>query len=282
MTEAGSEALAGNADLLPSPHMNLLFIGDIFASGGRNIVADYLQPLIGEYKIDLAIANAENSAGGFGITPLIAEELLSLGLDVLTGGNHSFDKREIHDYIDHQPRLLRPANYPPGLVGNGVFTGKARNGNPYAVINLQGRAHMANIDCPFRKADEILSSLDPAIKIRFVDFHAELTSEKVAMGWYLDGRVTAMIGTHTHIPTADARILPGGTGYQTDAGMTGPYDSVIGVEKETIQRRFLSGLAGRMEAARHGVELHGVVIRADSQTGKACEIERVWRKKQAG
>lgn len=262
--------------------MNLLFIGDIFASGGRNIVADYLQPLIGEYKIDLAIANAENSAGGFGITPLIAEELLSLGLDVLTGGNHSFDKREIHDYIDHQPRLLRPANYPPGLVGNGVFTGKARNGDPYAVINLQGRAHMANIDCPFRKADEILSSLDPAIKIRFVDFHAELTSEKVAMGWYLDGRVTAMIGTHTHIPTADARILPGGTGYQTDAGMTGPYDSVIGVEKETIQRRFLSGLAGRMEAARHGVELHGVVVRADSQTGKAYEIERVWRKKQAG
>jgi 2',3'-cyclic-nucleotide 2'-phosphodiesterase len=259
--------------------MNILFIGDVFASGGRAIVADHLQTLISEYQIDLAIANAENSAGGFGITPLISEELLSFGLDVLTGGNHSFDKREIHDYIDHQPRLLRPANYPPGLGGNGLFKGKARSGAPYAVINLQGRAHMANIDCPFRKADEILAALEPSIKIRLVDFHAELTSEKVAMGWYLDGRVTAVIGTHTHVPTADARVLPGGTAYQTDAGMTGPYDSVIGIDKETIVRRFLSGLAGRMEAARHGIELHGVVIRADDATGRALEIERLCRKK---
>jgi metallophosphoesterase (TIGR00282 family) len=280
MTEPESEALAGDA-FLASPRMNILFIGDIFASGGRAIVADYLQTLISEYHIDLAIANAENSAGGFGITPLISEELLSLGLDVLTGGNHSFDKREIHDYIDHQPRLLRPANYPPGLVGSGVYTGKARNGVPYAVINLQGRAHMASIDCPFRKADEILAALDPAIEIRLVDFHAELTSEKVAIGWYLDGRVTAVIGTHTHVPTADTRVLPGGTAYQTDAGMTGPYDSVIGIDKDTIVRRFLSGLAGRMEAARHGVELHGVVIRADDDTGRALDIERLCRKKQA-
>ncbi len=259
--------------------MNILFIGDIFASGGRAIVADNLNRLMGENKIDLAIANAENSAGGFGITPLITEELLSLGLDVLTGGNHSFDKREIHDYIDHQPRLLRPANYPPGLPGVGMFTAKARNGAPYAVLNLQGRAHMANIDCPFRKADELLNTLDPAIKIRFVDFHAELTSEKTAMGWYLDGRATAVIGTHTHIPTADTRILPGGTAYQTDAGMTGPYESVIGVDRDTIVRRFLSGLAGRMEAARHGVELHGVIVRADENTGKALGIERIWLKK---
>ena len=259
--------------------MNILFIGDIFASGGRAIVAEHLHRLVGEQRIDLAIANGENSAGGFGITPSITEELLSLGLDVLTGGNHSFDKREIHDYIDHQPRLLRPANYPPGLPGNGVFTAKARNGSQYAVINLQGRAHMANIDCPFRKADEILSALNPAIKIRFVDFHAELTSEKVAMGWYLDGRVTAVIGTHTHVPTADARVLPGGTAYQTDAGMTGPYDSVIGVDKDTIVRRFLSGLAGRMEAARHGVELHGVMVKADDESGKALSIERIWAKK---
>lgn len=259
--------------------MNILFIGDIFASGGRAIVADNLNRLMGENKIDLAIANAENSAGGFGITPLITEELLSLGLDVLTGGNHSFDKREIHDYIDHQPRLLRPANYPPGLPGAGMFTAKARNGAPYAVLNLQGRAHMANIDCPFRKADELLNALDPAIKTRFVDFHAELTSEKTAMGWYLDGRVTAVIGTHTHIPTADTRILPGGTAYQTDAGMTGPYESVIGVDKDTIVRRFLSGLAGRMEAARHGIELHGVIVQADENTGKALGIERIWLKK---
>src|SRR5579884_2273044 len=255
--------------------MRILFIGDIFASAGRGIVADHLEGLIAEYKIDLTIANAENSAGGFGITPLIAEELLAMGLDVLTGGNHSFDKREIHDYIDHQPRLLRPANYPPGLPGTGVFTGTARNGQPYAVINLQGRAHMANIDCPFRKADELLGALDPAIKIRFVDFHAELTSEKVAMGWYLDGRATAMIGTHTHIPTADARVLENGLAYQTDAGMTGPYKSVIGVEKDTIIRRFLTGLNGRMEAAKQGVELHGAVVSADELTGKARRIERI-------
>jgi metallophosphoesterase (TIGR00282 family) len=259
--------------------MNILFIGDIFASGGRGIVAENLNRLITEHKIDLAIANAENSAGGFGITPLIAEELLALGLDVLTGGNHSFDKREIHDYYEHQPRLLRPANYPEGLPGTGVFTAKARNGAPYAVLNLQGRAHMANIDCPFRKADALLAAIDPAIKIRFVDFHAELTSEKVAMGWYLDGRATAMVGTHTHIPTADARVLPGGLAYQTDSGMTGPYDSVIGVDKDTILRRFLTGLAGRMEAARHGVELHGVIIHADENTGKASGIERVWCRK---
>lgn len=259
--------------------MNILFIGDIFASGGRSIVAEHVGAFMTEYALDLVIANAENSAGGFGITPSIAEELLSLGIDVLTGGNHSFDKREIHDYIGHQPRLLRPANYPPGLPGEGVFTGKARNGQPFAVLNLQGRAHMSNIDCPFRKADELLAALDPAIRVRFVDFHAELTSEKTAMGWYLDGRASAVIGTHTHIPTADLRILSNGTAYQTDAGMTGPYDSVIGVDKDTILRRFLSGLAGRMEAARHGVELHGVFVQVDDQTGKALRAERVWRKK---
>lgn len=255
--------------------MNILFIGDIFASGGRGIVADNLNELISEHKIDLAIANAENSAGGFGITPLIAEELLSLGLDVLTGGNHSFDKREIHEYYPHQPRLLRPANYPDGLPGAGVYAATARNGVRYAVLNLQGRAHMANIDCPFRKADALLATLDPAIKIRIFDFHAELTSEKMAMGWYLDGRATAMIGTHTHVPTADSRILPGGLAYQTDSGMTGPYDSVIGVDKDTILRRFLTGLTGRMEAAKHRIELHGVVIGADEASGKAVSIKRI-------
>lgn len=255
--------------------MNILFIGDIFASGGRRIVADNLNRLMTEYKVDLAVANGENAAGGFGITPLIAEELFGLGLDVLTGGNHSFDKREIHDYLGTQPRLLRPANYPPGLPGAGLYTGKARNGAAYAVLNLQGRAHMANIDCPFRKADELLAGLDPGIKIRLVDFHAELTSEKMAMGWHLDGRATAMIGTHTHIPTADSRVLPGGLAYQTDAGMTGPYESVIGIDKDTIVRRFLTGLASRMEAARRGVELHGAIVHADENTGKAIAIERL-------
>ena len=227
-------------------------------------MADNLNRIVSEHKISLAIANAENSAGGFGITPLIAEELLSLGLDVLTGGNHSFDKREIFDYsFNNHPRLLRPANYPNGLaLSSGVYIGTARNGAPYAVLNLQGRAMMTNIDCPFKKADELLGTFDPSIKIRFVDFHAELTSEKMAMGWHLDGRATAMIGTHTHIPTADARVLPNGLAYQTDAGMTGPYDSVIGVEKESIIRRFITGLPNRMEAARHGIELHGVIIHA--------------------
>jgi metallophosphoesterase (TIGR00282 family) len=255
--------------------MNILFIGDIFASPGRGIVADNLNRLITEHKVSLAIANAENSAGGFGVTPLIAEELFSLGLDVLTGGNHSFDKREIHDYLNSHPRLLRPANYPSGLPGSGVYAGTARNGVPYAVLNLQGRAQMSNIDCPFRKVDELLAALDPATKIRFVDFHAELTSEKMAMGWHLNGRTTAMIGTHTHVPTADARVLAGGTAYQTDAGMTGPYDSVIGVEKEGIIRRFVTGLPNRMEAARHGIELHGALIEADESTGKALAIERI-------
>jgi 2',3'-cyclic-nucleotide 2'-phosphodiesterase len=255
--------------------MNILFIGDIFAAAGRGMVVEHLSRIVSERKIDLAIANGENSAGGFGITPAIAEDLLSLGLDVITGGNHSFDKREIHDYYEHQPRLLRPANYPGGLPGTGVWTSKARNGVKYAVINLQGRALMSNIDCPFRKADGILAALDPEIKIRFVDFHAELTSEKVAMGWYLDARATAMIGTHTHIPTADERVLPGGLAYQTDAGMTGPYTSVIGVDKDMIVRRFLTGLNGRMEAAKHGAELHGVIIDADETTGKARAIERL-------
>ncbi len=255
--------------------MNILFIGDIFAAGGRGIVADHLNSIVTENKIDLAIANAENSAGGFGVTPSIADELLSLGLDVLTGGNHSFDKREVHEYLTTHPRLLRPANYPNGLPGTGVYSGTARNGVPYAVLNLQGRALMTNIDCPFKKADVLLAALDPAIKIRFVDFHAELTSEKVAMGWHLDGRATAMIGTHTHIPTADTRILAGGLAYQTDAGMTGPYDSVIGVDKDTILRRFLTGVNGRMEAARNGLELHGAIITADEKTGKAHGIKRL-------
>lgn len=255
--------------------MNILFIGDIFASAGRSIVAEHLSPLVSEYKIDLVIANGENSAGGFGITPLIAEELLALGIDVLTGGNHSFDKREIHDYLARQPRLLRPANYAPGLPGSGLYTGETKRGIRFAVINLQGRAAMTSIDCPFRKADEMLSSLDPQIKVRFVDFHAELTSEKVAMGWYLDGRVSAVVGTHTHIPTADARVLPDGTAYQTDAGMTGPYHSVIGVDKDIVLRRFLTGLSTRMEAAKGGIELHGVVVAVEQDTGRATAIHRV-------
>lgn len=254
--------------------MNILFIGDIFASAGRGIVAGKLHYIVSTENIDLAIANAENSAGGFGITPLVAEELYNMGLDVLTSGNHVWDKRELHDYLNRQQRLLRPANYVEELPGRGVAIVKARNGVQCAVINLQGRTHMPPTDCPFRKADSILQSLDPAVTVRFVDFHAELTSEKMAMGWYLNGRVSAVVGTHTHIATADTRILSGGTAYQTDVGMTGPYNSVIGVDKEIVMRRFLTGIPVRMEAARGGVELHAVIVQVDEETGKATSFKR--------
>ena len=253
--------------------MNILFIGDIFASAGRRIVADHLQDIIETNRIDLTIANAENAAGGFGITPSIAEELLGLGIDVLTSGNHVWDKRELYDYFARQPRLLRPANY-ADAPGRGVLALRSRNSVECAVINLQGRTYMPSTDCPFRKADEILRQLDAGIRVKFVDFHAEVTSEKIALGWYLDGRVSAVVGTHTHVPTADTRILPGGTAYQTDCGMTGPYHSVIGVETDIVIRRFLTGLPVRMEAARHGPELHAVIVDVDESTGKARAVRR--------
>jgi hypothetical protein len=253
---------------------NLLFIGDVFGSPGRTIVARHLKDIIASEKIDLAVANVENAAGGFGITPQLAEELFNLGLDVLTTGNHVWDKREIYDYFAAHPRLLRPANYPEGLPGEGVVVVQARNGVDCAVINLQGRVYMPQTDCPFRKADKILAELPLGVKVRFVDVHAEVSSEKVAMGWYLDGRVSGVVGTHTHIPTADTRILPGGTAYQTDAGMTGPYTSVIGVEKQIILQRFLTQMPVRMEAARHGAELHAVIVGVDESTGLATSIKR--------
>jgi metallophosphoesterase (TIGR00282 family) len=253
--------------------MNILFIGDIFAAPGRRIVADHLQDIIETNRIDLAIANGENAAGGFGITPSIAEELFAMGLDVLTTGNHVWDKRELYDYLGRQPRLLRPGNYPEA-PGSGVIIFRARNGVECAVLNLQGRVYLPNIDCPFRKADQILGELDGSIKVKFLDFHAEVTSEKIAMGWYLDGRISAVIGTHTHVATADTRVLPGGTAYQTDCGMTGPYQSIIGVQTDIVIQRFLTGLPVRMEAARHAPELHAVIIDVDEDSGKARAIRR--------
>ena len=255
--------------------MNILFIGDIFASSGRRIVEEHLQRIIGEEKIGLAIANAENSAGGFGVTPNVAQELFGMGLEVLTTGNHVWDKREVYDFLPREPRLLRPANYAESLPGSGLWVGKARNGVACAVINLQGRVHMATIEDPFRKADELLQQIPAEVKVRFVDFHAEATSEKVAMGWYLDGRVSAVIGTHTHIPTADTRVLPGGTAYQTDCGMTGPYESVIGVERQTVIHRFLTQLPVRFEAAKGWVELHAVIVDVDEESGRARGIRPV-------
>jgi hypothetical protein len=254
---------------------NLLFIGDVFASPGRGMVARHLKDIVAAENIQLAIANVENAAGGFGVNPQLADELFGYGLDVMTTGNHVWDKREIYDYFAGHPRLLRPANYPEGLPGAGVVVVQAANGVDCAVINLQGRVYMPHTDCPFRKADKLLSELPAHVKVRFVDFHAEVSSEKVAMGWYLDGRVSAMVGTHTHVPTADTRILPEGTGYQTDAGMTGPYNGVIGVDKQIILERFLTQMPVRMEAARHGAELHGVVVEVDESTGRAVAIRRI-------
>ncbi len=237
-------------------------------------MARHLREIVAAENIHLSIANAENAAGGFGVTPQLADELFGYGVDVLTTGNHVWDKKEIYEYFARQPRLLRPANYADELPGRGVVVVAARNGVDCAIVNLQGRAHMAPIDCPFRKADALLAALPPAVMVRFVDFHAELTSEKMAMGWYLDGRVSAVIGTHTHVPTADTRILPNGTAYQTDVGMTGPYHSVIGVDKDIILQRFLTQLPVRMEAARHGAELHAVIVAVDEQTGRAAAIRR--------
>jgi metallophosphoesterase (TIGR00282 family) len=254
--------------------MNILFVGDIFASAGRRIVADQLPRIVSRENIHLTVANVENAAGGFGVTPLVAEELFAAGLDVLTSGNHVWDKKELQEYLPRQPRLLRPANYPDELPGNGIVVLPGSNGVACAVVSLQGRTHMMPTDCPFRKADEILAALDPAVKVRLVDFHAEATSEKVAMGWYLDGRVSAVLGTHTHIPTADERVLPQGTAYQTDVGMTGPYDSIIGVQKDIILRRFLTSIPVRMEAAKKGVELHAAIIDVDETTGRARSIRR--------
>ena len=254
--------------------MKLLFIGDIFGSAGRRIVGDHVADIRASQGIDVVIANCENSAAGFGVTPSVAEELFRYGIDVMTSGNHIWDKKEIFDYMPRNPRLLRPANYAPGVPGYGVYVHQTPGGAKCAVINLQGRVYMPQTDCPFRKADEILAALPEDVKVRFVDLHAEVTSEKMAMGWYLDGRVSGLVGTHTHIPTADTRILPGGTAYQTDCGMTGPFDSVIGVEKETILRRFLTALPVKMEPAKGKVELNAVIVEVDEATGKALSVRR--------
>lgn len=261
--------------------MKLLFIGDIFGSAGRRIVREHLGHVVERNNVDLIIANAENSAGGFGVTPAIADELFDLGCEVLTTGNHVWDKREIIEYfnsVNGDPsgrarRVLRPANFAEGVPGIGWFEGVTRAGQSYAVINLQGRVFMQDNDDPFRKADALLAQIKS--KVILVDFHAEATSEKIALGWYLDGRVTAVLGTHTHVPTADNRVLPKGTAYQTDVGMSGPYDSVIGVDKDQIVQKFLTGLPVRFEAAKGDPRFCAAVITCDEKTGRAHSIERI-------
>jgi metallophosphoesterase (TIGR00282 family) len=254
----------------------ILFIGDIFGHPGRQIVKELLPRLIERHSPNLILANGENAAGGFGITPTLVEELLGLGIAVLTSGNHVWDKREIIPYfLEHTDgRLLRPANYPCG-PGPGLYVGKTSAGLEYAVMSLQGRVFMPTIDCPFRTADALLAQIPDHVKLRIVDFHAEATSEKMAIGWHLEGRVTAVLGTHTHIPTADERVLPGGTAYITDMGMTGPYDSVIGTEKQAVVRKFIDQLPVRFEVAKGDVRLTGVVIEADLASGRALSIARI-------
>ncbi|MGH9858408.1 MAG: TIGR00282 family metallophosphoesterase [Candidatus Acidiferrales bacterium] len=245
-------------------------MGDIVGSPGRHIVKERLADTVAQQRIDLVIANCENAASGFGITPRLVDELLATGIDVLSGGNHIFDRREILDYFPHAPRLLRPANFPSGTPGSGLYIGETKNGVAYAVLNLQGRTFMAPIDCPFRTADAQLAKIPATVKIVLVDFHAETTSEKIAMGWYLDGKVSALVGTHTHVVTADERILPRGTAYITDVGMTGPHDGVIGMDRNAIIAKFLDALPRRFEVAEGNVQMNCVLIEADENASAAA------------
>jgi len=254
--------------------MKLLVIGDVVAKPGRIAVLERIQDLREQHNIDLAIMNAENLAGGFSVTPSLCEQLFSSGIDVMTSGNHIFDKKEAIDYIARQPRLLRPANYPPNTPGSGVWLGE-RKGVGIAVINLMGRVFMPPSDDPFRIVDGLLKSIPPETKIKIVDMHAEATSEKVAMGWYLDGQVSAVLGTHTHVQTADERILPEGTAYLTDIGMTGSYAGVIGMSKSDVIARFTSVTVRRAEHSHGQVRICAAVVNVDESTGKARELHRL-------
>lgn len=249
--------------------ITVLFLGDIVGKPGRDIVKRLLPGLKREYGVDYCIANGENAAHGTGLTREVAEELFDAGVDVLTGGNHIWDKKEIMEFIDDYPRILRPVNYPPGTPGTGVYETEIGSPPiPLFVINAMGRTFMPPIDCPFRELDAVLQRI-PSRAITFLDFHAEATSEKIALGFYLDGRVSGIVGTHTHVQTADERLLPKGTSYLTDAGMCGPYISVLGVEVDLVVKRFLSSLPARFTIAEGQSILCAVVYRFDSQSGRA-------------
>ena len=255
--------------------MNILFIGDIIGRPGRELIHVGLRALVDRYALDLVIANAENSAAGFGITKDIGDTLLEWGVDVMTSGNHIWDKKEALPYIAQEPRLLRPANYPAGVPGRGSYVAQTGDGRAVGVINIMGRVFMLNIDDPFAVVLREIEAIRHRTRVIIVDFHAEATSEKVAMGWHLDGKVTAVLGTHTHVQTADERVLPGGTAYLTDAGMTGPHDSIIGMEKEPSLARFLNAMPSRFEPATGNPRLNGAVIEADDKTGRARSITRI-------
>jgi metallophosphoesterase (TIGR00282 family) len=258
--------------------IRVLFVGDIMGGPGRRALEAHLEGLVDRERIDFVVANAENIAGGFGLTAKVLEELDGLPVDVWTSGNHVWDKKEGVPLLDAHPSLLRPANYADGNPGRGWCVEETAGGVPVAVINLQGQALMAPIDNPFRAADRVLEEIrqrHTGVRVVVVDIHAEATSEKQAMGWYLDGRVTAVLGTHTHVPTADERILPQGTAFQTDVGMTGPYESVIGMRPDKVIERFLFGTPRPFEPAKRDIQLRGAIVDADETTGRALAIRRL-------
>ena len=255
--------------------MKVLFIGDIFGEPGRRALARAVPRLVAQRQIDIVIGNGENAAGGFGITPELAEELFELGLAVITTGNHAWDKKEILDYFPREPRLLRPANYPSGVPGHGSVVVESAGGERLGVLQLMGRAYMPTLDCPFQVAKKELAALKKRTAAVIVDMHADATSEKMAMGHYLDGEVVAVVGTHTHVQTADDQILPKGTAYLTDIGMTGPLHSVIGVKKELAIEKFLTGMPRRFEVASGPSVFCAVVLELDARLGKALSIERI-------
>jgi hypothetical protein len=256
--------------------VRILFVGDITGRPGRICLGAYLSETRKKgLSYDFVIANVENAAGGFGLTKEISQKISSYGVDCQTSGNHIWDKKEIHSYFEAEPRLLRPANYPPGAPGLGYNIYEAGNGENVAVINLQGRIFMWDIDCPFRTADKIIAEVSQRARVIIVDFHAEASSEKQAMGWYLNGRVSAVLGTHTHVQTADEKILPGGTAFITDVGMTGPYASVIGVQVQDALYRIMTGLPNRFNLASGDIKMAAVAVDVDAATGKANAIERI-------
>lgn len=257
--------------------MNILMIGDIFARPGRRIVRECIDEIVRTHDVDFVVANAENAAGGFGLTRDIVRELFGYGVHVLTGGNHTWDKREIMTVLEDDERVLRPHNYPADNPGSGVYVGR-HEGVTIAVMNLQGRVFMPPTDCPFKAADRVIESVADEADIILVDLHAEATSEKYAMAWYLDGRVAGLVGTHTHVQTADEGVFPEGMAYISDLGMTGPHKSIIGVNVEQSLGRFLNSRPSRFEAAKGDVRLHGVVIDVDEATGKSRGIVRVQRR----
>lgn len=255
--------------------MRILCIGDIVGKPGRDACAKLVPALVQERGIDFVVANGENAAGGFGLTAAIAEEILACGVDAITTGNHVYAKKEFEGYLETHDRVIRPANWPPGAVGGGSLVARDRQGRLVAVLNLQGLVFMPDLDCPFRKADEELKRLSLRTQVIVVDFHAEATAEKVALGYHLDGRCSAVLGTHTHVQTADERILPGGTAYITDLGMTGPRDSIIGMERDAILDKFIRKMPQRFSVADRPADLCGCLFEVDHNTGRASSIERI-------